>query len=46
MPNKYPNKKGWNVPKQMHKPTNWSEYNEALKRRGNILVWLSDEAIA
>ena len=44
-PNKYPNKKGWNVPKQKHKVTNWSEYNAALKRRGDITVWLSDNAI-
>ena len=46
MPNKYPNKKGWNVPKQKHKVTNWSEYNAALKRRGDITVWLSDDAIS
>lgn len=46
MPNKYPNKKGWKVPKQKHKVTNWSEYNAALKRRGDITVWLSDDAIA
>ena len=46
MPNKYPKKKGWKVPKQKYKLTNWSEYNEALRRRGDIIVWLSDEAIA
>ncbi|RUR06054.1 hypothetical protein ELY15_13600 [Legionella sp. km772] len=26
MPNKYPQKKGWNVPKQKYKLTNWSDY--------------------
>lgn len=46
MPNKYPNKKGWDVPKQKHKVTNWTEYNAALKRRGDITVWLSEGAIA
>lgn len=46
MPNKYPEKKGWNVPKQKYKVTNWSEYNKALRRRGDITVWLSDEAIS
>lgn len=46
MPNKYPKKKGWNVPKQKYKLTNWSDYNEALRRRGDITVWLSEEAIA
>lgn len=46
MPNKYPKKKGWNVPKQKYKLTNWSDYNEALRRRGDITVWLSEEAIS
>ena len=46
MPNKYPKKKGWNVPKQKYKLTNWSDYNEALRRRGDITVWLSEDAIA
>jgi hypothetical protein len=45
MPNKYPKKKGWNVPKQKYKLTNWAEYNEALCRRGDITVWFSEEAI-
>jgi len=45
MPNKYPKKKGWNVRKQKYKLTNWAEYNEALCRRGDITVWLSEEAI-
>ncbi|NDH68650.1 MAG: hypothetical protein EBY22_12255 [Gammaproteobacteria bacterium] len=46
MPNKYPEKKGWKVPKQKFKVTNWSEYNESLRRRGNITVWLFYEAIS
>ena len=45
MPNKYPAKKGWHVPKQNYKISNWSEYNDALRQRGNIEIWLSDEAI-
>lgn len=45
MPNKYPEKKGWNVPKQKYKVTNWSDYNQALCSRGDIEVWLSDAAI-
>lgn len=45
MPNKYPEKKGWKVPKQKHKITNWSDYNAALRKRGDITVWLSEEAI-
>ena len=31
MPHKYAQSKGWNVPKQKHKLTNWSEYNNSLK---------------
>ena len=46
MPNKYPIKKGWHVPNQKHKVTNWSDYNSALRRRGDITVWLSEEAIS
>ena len=45
MPNKYPEKKGWDVPKQKYKVTNWSDYNESLRLRGDISVWLSDDAI-
>ena len=44
MPNKYPEKKGWEVPKQKFKVTNWSEYNKALCRRGDTTVWLSEDA--
>ena len=46
MPNKYPQKKGWEVPKQKYQLSNWSEYNESLRRRGSIDVWLSEEAIS
>jgi len=46
MPNKYPEKKGWKVPKQKFKVTNWSEYTASLRQRGNISVWLSDDAMA
>ena len=45
MPNKYPEKKGWNVPKQKYKVSNWADYNESLRLRGDITVWLSDDAI-
>ncbi len=45
MPNKYPEKKGWKIPKQKYKISNWSEYNKALRQRGNIDIWLSEELI-
>lgn len=44
MPNKYPEKKGWYVPKQKYTVSNWADYNESLRLRGDITVWLSDGA--
>jgi hypothetical protein len=34
------------IPKQRHKVTNWSAYDAALRQRGSLTVWFSDEAIA
>src|SRR5215208_2577110 len=34
------------VPKQRHRVTNWAEYDAALRQRGSLTVWFSDEAIA
>jgi hypothetical protein len=34
------------IPRQRHRVTNWSEYDAALRRRGSLTVWFSDEAIA
>jgi Transposase DDE domain len=34
------------IPKQRHRVTNWSEYDAALRRRGSLTVWFTDEAIA
>jgi hypothetical protein len=45
MPYKHPEKKGWKVPKQKHKVSNWSEYNEALRQRGSIEIWVSEDII-
>jgi len=38
MPNKYPVKKGWDVPKQKYKVTNWPDYNAALCQRGEMVL--------
>ena len=46
MPNKYPEKKGWKVPKQKYKVSNCTDYTESLRQRGNITVWLSEDAIS
>src|ERR1700729_3331427 len=34
------------IPKQRHRVTNWSEYDAALRQRGSLTVWFSEEAIA
>jgi hypothetical protein len=32
--------------KEKYKVTNWSEYNNALKQRGSLTIWFSEEAIS
>jgi hypothetical protein len=34
------------IPRPKRRVTNWSEYNEALRQRGSLTVWFTDEAIA
>jgi IS5 family transposase len=34
------------IPKQKHKVTNWPAYDAALRQRGSLTVWFSEEAIA
>ena len=34
------------IPKQRHRVTNWAEYDAALRQRGSLTIWFSDEAIA
>jgi hypothetical protein len=34
------------IPKQRDRITNWSEYDAALRQRGSVTVWFSEEAIA
>ena len=45
MPHKFNADRRDKIPKQKHRVTNWPEYNEALRRRGDLTVWVSDEAI-
>lgn len=30
------------IPRQRHRVTNWAAYNESLRRRGDLTVWISD----
>jgi hypothetical protein len=34
------------IPKPRYRVTNWPAYNAALRRRGSLTVWFTDEAIA
>src|SRR5271170_2960437 len=34
------------IPPQRQRVTNWPEYDAALRRRGSLTVWVTDEAIA
>src|SRR5277367_3474154 len=34
------------IPRQRQRVTNWPEYDAALRRRGSLTVWVTDEAIA
>jgi hypothetical protein len=34
------------IPKQRYRITNWAEYDAALRQRGGLTVWFTEEAIA
>ncbi|CAA9283552.1 MAG: Mobile element protein [uncultured Craurococcus sp.] len=34
------------IPKQRYRVTNWAEYDAALRQRGSLTVWFSEEAVA
>ena len=46
MPFKLNQDRRHHIPKQTHKVTNWPAYDAALRQRGSLTVWFSDEAIA
>lgn len=45
MPHKFNAARRDKIPKQKHRVTNWSAYNESLRRRGDLTVWISDEGL-
>ena len=44
MPHKFNAAHRNKIPKQKYRVANWSEYNEGLRQRGDLTVWLSDNA--
>ena len=45
MPYKYNESRRHKFEKARYRVENWREYNEALRRRGDINVWISEEVI-
>jgi Transposase DDE domain len=46
MPFKFHTAGRHHIPRQRQRVTNWSEYDAALRQRGSLTVWVTDEAIA
>lgn len=46
MPHKFNASRRDKIPKQRHRVTNWADYNEGLRRRGDLTVWISEDALA
>jgi len=45
MPHKFNADRRGKIPKQKYRVTNWASYNESLRRRGDLMVWVSDQAL-
>ena len=41
---KYPKRSQYKHAKSQYRVRNWSEYEAGLKKRGDLTVWLSDDA--
>ncbi len=46
MPHKFNADHRDRIPKQKQRVTNWPEYNESLRQRGDLTVWISEDALA
>ena len=46
MPHKANAARRHRIPRPKRKVTNWAEYDAALRHRGSLTVWVSNEAIA
>ena len=42
---KYPKRSQYKYAKSPYRLRNWAEYEAGLRRRGDLTVWLSDEAL-
>jgi hypothetical protein len=46
MPYKHNESRRHKIEKARYKVTNWPEYNKALRQRGDITIWVTEEALA
>src|ERR1700726_2427949 len=46
MPYKHNQSRRHKIEKAGYKVTNWPEYNKALRQRGDITIWFTEEALA
>ena len=46
MPFKFHSKGRRHIPRQRHRVTNWRDYDTALRNRGSLTIWFTDEALA
>jgi hypothetical protein len=46
MPHKANADRRHHIPRPKRRVTNWSDYDEALRQRGSLTEWFTDEAIA
>ena len=46
MPHKANAARRHHIARPKRRVTNWADYNEALRQRGSLTVWFTDEAIA
>ena len=45
MPHKFNAARRDKIPKPTHRVSNWAEYNEGLRQRGDLTFWISEEAL-
>jgi hypothetical protein len=46
MPHKYNAARCHPIPRPKRRVTNWALYNEALRQRGSLTMWFTEDAIA
>jgi len=45
MPHKFNAARRHKFAKKQYRVTNWAEYNESLRQRGDLTIWITDEAL-